>query len=143
MSDSKKTYDEIVSIILKHGKPYPKKHGNWYLMPYTNSAWIEMDSWNKRVTVFEGSISTDSEVLYWSGFSRDSKNKRCLGLDFGGFECVDDIKFYLDVMRKGLANSMHERKLEMQLCYVADKLDEKSRKILKGLVEFIELKEKP
>ncbi len=96
---SKKSYDEIVSLIYKHGKAYPKKHGNWYLMPYTNSSWVQMDSWNKSVTVFEGATPSDSEVMYWSGFARGSKNKRNLGIDFGGFECVDDIEFYLEMIK--------------------------------------------
>lgn len=43
---------------------------------------------------------------------------------------------------KALANSMDERNLETQLCYVADKLDGKSYKVLKTLVGFLELKEK-
>jgi len=43
---------------------------------------------------------------------------------------------------KGLANSMDEHKLETQLCYIADKLDAKSHKVLKALIEFIKLKEK-
>jgi len=42
----------------------------------------------------------------------------------------------------GLANSMDSNKLEMQLCYIANKLDLKSHKVLKELVAFIELKEK-
>lgn len=43
---------------------------------------------------------------------------------------------------KGLANSMDDNKLGTQLCYIADKLDSKSSKVLKELVAFIELKEK-
>jgi len=65
-----------------------------------------------------------------------------IGFDIGNSDDITQANL-INGLCKGLANSMHERKLEMQLCYVADKLDEKSRKILKGLVEFIELKEKP
>jgi hypothetical protein len=43
---------------------------------------------------------------------------------------------------KALANSMDENKRGNQLCYIADKLDSKSHKVLKELVEFIKLKEK-
>jgi hypothetical protein len=43
---------------------------------------------------------------------------------------------------KALANSMDENKRSNQLCYIADKLDSKSHKVLKELVEFIKLKEK-
>mgnify|MGYP003405309419 FL=1 len=65
-----------------------------------------------------------------------------IGFDIGNSDDITQANL-INGLCKGLANSMNERKLEMQLCYVADKLDEKSRKILKGLVEFIELKEKP
>jgi hypothetical protein len=42
---------------------------------------------------------------------------------------------------KGLTNSILQKSdLEMQLCYIADKLDEKSERVLIGLVEFIKLK---
>ena len=42
---------------------------------------------------------------------------------------------------KGLTNSiLDNRNLEMQLCYIADKLDKKTEKILNALVEFIKLK---
>jgi hypothetical protein len=43
---------------------------------------------------------------------------------------------------KGLANSMDDNKLGTQLCYIVDKLDDKSCKILKEIVEFINLKDK-
>jgi len=65
-----------------------------------------------------------------------------IGFDIGNSDDITQANL-INGLCKGLANSMNERKLDMQLCYVADKLDEKSRKILKGLVEFIELKEKP
>lgn len=65
-----------------------------------------------------------------------------IGFDIGNSDDITQANL-INGLCKGLANSMNEHKLEMQLCYVADKLDEKSRKILKGLVEFIELKEKP
>ena len=63
-----------------------------------------------------------------------------------GFEIgmSDDVtqSMLINSFCKGLANSMDERKLETQLCYIADKLDSKSHKVLKTLIEFIELKEK-
>jgi hypothetical protein len=43
---------------------------------------------------------------------------------------------------KGLANTMDDSKLGTQLCYIVDKLDSKSHKVLIELVSFIELKEK-
>lgn len=42
---------------------------------------------------------------------------------------------------KGLANSMDKNHLDMQLCYIADKLDKKTSNVLKQLIKFLELKE--
>jgi len=42
---------------------------------------------------------------------------------------------------EGLANSMQERELEMQVCYIVDKLDVKTCNVLKRFYGFIELKE--
>tara|TARA_R110000868_G_scaffold119513_1_gene317244 strand:- start:725 stop:961 length:237 start_codon:yes stop_codon:yes gene_type:complete len=41
----------------------------------------------------------------------------------------------------GLANSMQDHNLQTQLCYIVNKLDEKSMKVLKDLVGFIDLKQ--
>ena len=41
---------------------------------------------------------------------------------------------------KGLENSMSESDLETQLCYIAEHLNKKSERVLKALVEFINLK---
>ena len=44
---------------------------------------------------------------------------------------------------KGLENSIRDRNnLEMQLCYISERLSDKSERILKALVEFIDLKNK-
>jgi len=42
---------------------------------------------------------------------------------------------------KGLANSMDKSHLDMQLCYIADKLNPKTSNVLKQLIQFLELKE--
>ena len=62
-----------------------------------------------------------------------------------GFEIgtSDDVTqaLLINGLCKGISNSIHQRNdLDMQLCYIADKLDEKSERILIGLVEFIKLK---
>lgn len=41
---------------------------------------------------------------------------------------------------KGLENSMSESDLETQLCYISKHLNKKSERVLKALVEFINLK---
>lgn len=43
---------------------------------------------------------------------------------------------------KGLSNSMDERHLQMQISYIVDKLNPKTSRILKEIVQFLELKEK-
>ena len=42
---------------------------------------------------------------------------------------------------KGMANSMREQDLPKQISYMVDKLDNKTHKVLKEIVEFIKLKE--
>lgn len=42
---------------------------------------------------------------------------------------------------KGLANSMDEHCLEMQLCYIVEELNTKTSNVLKRLVKFLESKE--
>lgn len=63
-----------------------------------------------------------------------------IGYDIGNSDDVVQSNL-LNGFCKGLANSMRDSQLETQLCYIADKLDDKTAKILKSLVEFIELKE--
>lgn len=42
---------------------------------------------------------------------------------------------------RGLANSMNEHSLSMQLCHIVEKLDDKSCMVIKQLSEFVKLKE--
>ena len=64
-----------------------------------------------------------------------------IGFDIG---CSDDVvqADLLNGFCKGISNSMQEANRETQLCYIADKLDNKTSEVLKALVEFIELNEK-
>jgi len=62
-----------------------------------------------------------------------------------GFEIgtSDDITqaLLLNGLCKGIHNSIPQKSdLDMQLCYISDKLDEKTEKVLTQLVEFIKLK---
>jgi len=99
--DRFQSYQDLISIIYSYGKYYPKKHGNWILLPYTETAWMEMDSWNKKITVFEGFPGdVEGERAYWVGFSRDCENRRTLGIHFGSKDCVEDIDFYLENVKK-------------------------------------------
>lgn len=61
-----------------------------------------------------------------------------IGFDIGTSDDVTQSNL-LNGFCKGIANSME--KPDMQLCYIADKLNQKSHNVLKQLVSFIELKE--
>ena len=62
-----------------------------------------------------------------------------------GFEIgtSDDVTqaLLINGLCKGLNNSIPQKNdLDTQLCYIADKLDEKTEKVLIGLVDFIKVK---
>ena len=60
-----------------------------------------------------------------------------IGFEIGTSDDVTQAKL-INGLCKGLNNSIPQKSdLDMQLCYIADKLDEKTEKILVGLVEFI------
>ena len=63
-----------------------------------------------------------------------------------GFEigCSDDItqSNLINGLASGLCNSISsESKLEMQICYIVQKLDKKAIAVIRSMVDFIELKE--
>jgi len=63
-----------------------------------------------------------------------------IGFDIGTSDNVTQAKL-INGFCRGLTNSILQRSdLEMQLCYMADKLDDKAENILTTLVEFIRLK---
>ena len=65
-----------------------------------------------------------------------------IGYDIGNSDDVTQGNL-LNGFCKGLFNSMtDDHKKNMQICYIADKLNSKSASVLKALVEFIEEKEK-
>ena len=63
-----------------------------------------------------------------------------IGFDIGTSDDVTQANL-LNGFCKGLNNSIQQKQdLSMQLCYIADKLDGKTERILSELVEFIKLK---
>lgn len=63
-----------------------------------------------------------------------------IGYDIG--QSTDDVQADLiNGFCKALKNSMQNTNLDTQLCYIVDKLDNKSCEVIKALNEFIELKE--
>lgn len=63
-----------------------------------------------------------------------------IGFDIGNSDDITQAKL-LNGFCKGLANSMDKNHLQTQICYIADKLDLKTSKILTEIVQFLELKE--
>ncbi len=65
-----------------------------------------------------------------------------IGYDIGASDDVAQSEL-INGLCKGLENSITEKsKLDLQLCYISEKLNSKSERILKALVEFIDLKNK-
>jgi len=63
-----------------------------------------------------------------------------IGFEIGASDDVTQA-LLINGLCKGINNSIPQRSdLDMQLCYIAEKLDEKSERVLIGLVEFIKLK---
>ena len=68
------------------------------------------------------------------------KLSETIGFEIGTSDDVTQANL-LNGFCKGLANSIiQKRDLDMQLCYIADKLDKESEKVLIELAEFIKLK---
>ena len=63
-----------------------------------------------------------------------------IGFEIGTSDDVTQAKL-INGFCKGLSNSITDKNnFEMQLCYIADKLNDKTEKVLIGLVEFIKVK---
>lgn len=63
-----------------------------------------------------------------------------IGFEIGTSDDITQAKL-LNGICKGLHDSIIDKSdLDMQLCYISEKLDNKSEKILTQLVEFIKLK---
>ena len=68
------------------------------------------------------------------------KLSETIGFEIGTSDDVTQANL-LNGFCKGLANSIiQKRDLDMQLCYIADKLDKESEKVLIELAEFIKWK---
>lgn len=64
-----------------------------------------------------------------------------IGYDIGMSDDVTQANL-LNGFCEALANSMDDNKLQMQVCYLVDKLSDKSIKVLEEIHEFIILKQK-
>ena len=64
-----------------------------------------------------------------------------IGFDIGNSDDVVQADL-LNGFCKGLTNSMNDHSLEKQLCYLAERLTPKTEKVIRILLDFIELKHK-
>ena len=77
--DNKETYYELVRRIKQQGQARPKRHGQYIKLPIYDNYYLELDTWNSSVYVYDG-----------------EKYKGSLGIDFGGFQCdITMTKFWL------------------------------------------------
>lgn len=63
-----------------------------------------------------------------------------IGFDIGNSDDITQSNL-INGFCKGLSNSMQSHNLDTQLCYIANKLNTNSYKILKELCEYLKLKE--
>lgn len=64
-----------------------------------------------------------------------------IGFDIGNSDDVVQADL-LNGLSKGMVHSMNDRAFDMQMCYIVDKLNANSKKVIKTLNDFIELDEK-
>ena len=69
------------------------------------------------------------------------KLSESIGFDIGMSDDVTQANL-LNGFCRALANSETPHQLELQMCYVVEKLDSKAEQVIKTLAEFIELKQK-
>jgi hypothetical protein len=100
-SEQQKYFYLIRDLILKYGERFPKKHGEWIKLQFTNDLFFEMDSWDSAIWLTKGITECD----YWNGFNGEAQ--AYLGLDFGGLE----IKYDADMLKfwyKNLLETINE-----------------------------------
>jgi len=89
----KQLHDEIGFLVCSFGNHFDKKHGDWVKLQYTNDSFFELDTWNSRILLKQGSGDYD----FWCGFKGEIKQN--LGMNFGSFECnisLELLQFYLN-----------------------------------------------
>jgi hypothetical protein len=74
-------HGQIVSVLMEHGKSYPKKHGKWIKYDFPNKYFVSLDTHNHNVNFCCGTGAYDK----WTGF--EGKVRQHVGMNFGGFSC--------------------------------------------------------
>lgn len=71
----------LYGLIMDHGTRMPKRHGNWVILSLNGDFFLELDSWNKAITLKCGPNPEFSEWIGWK-----ARSITYLGSDFGGYE---------------------------------------------------------
>lgn len=73
---------KLVSLIIKKGETFRKKHGNWIRIKLYDDLWLTLDTWNKAILLVKGKCTYDNMC---SGFT-DYEEREYIGINFGRFE---------------------------------------------------------
>ncbi len=80
---NKETYYELINLIYSKGNRRDKRHGEYIRVPVYDDYTLELDTWNKSISVY-----------------KDNKAIDYLGIDWGGFKCnITMTKFWLAHLR--------------------------------------------
>lgn len=80
----KETYYNLVNIIKSQGEPRPKRHGEYVKLHIFDDYFLDLDTWNKSISVYRGDNRIDN-----------------LGIDFGGFRAnITMTKFWLAHLKR-------------------------------------------
>ena len=68
--EEKEIYYTLVDRVRKQGESRPKRHGEYIKLSVYDNYYLELDTWNSSIYVYDGESCKGS-----------------LGIDFGGFRC--------------------------------------------------------
>jgi hypothetical protein len=74
-----KTYAQLVELVWDHGESFPKGPGNWirFLLSRNNQAFLELDSWQKALSLKSGSGEYLSPELGFAGTKIENIGDLC------------------------------------------------------------------
>ena len=64
-------YYKLVNIIKKHGTPRPKRHGEYIKLKMFGEWYLELDTYNNSIYVYNADTYNYSLGSNWGGFSCD------------------------------------------------------------------------
>jgi hypothetical protein len=97
-------YKNFASMIYEHGERFPKKHGEWVRIQYTNEYYFVIDSWNSCISMVKNPKYKD----IYNGFTGTLvkiQDQSTFGINFGGCEVnitEDLLDFYIENLKKAI-----------------------------------------